>query len=70
MEHQTENNTILNTILIFITTICTALEKSSAEQIYTWIFRCLSLVSLMLIIVINWKKAMQILFPNDKKYAI
>lgn len=66
MEHQNENNTFLNTVLLFFTGICTLIEQSSAEQIYTWIFRGLSLLSLTLIIIINWRKAWQTIFTKTE----
>lgn len=64
MDQHTENHSVLNTILLLFTGLFTMLERASAEEIYTWTFRFLSLISLILIIIINWKKAMQILFKK------
>lgn len=67
MEHHHEtNNTALNWFLTFCVGVFTLVEESSADQIYTWIFRVLSLFSLILIIIINWNKAMKVIFNNDK----
>lgn len=42
------------------------LDSFTADQIWTWVWRGLSLVSLALIIYINWSKAREI-FLRDKK---
>lgn len=65
MEHpHATNHTSLNIILLFFTGIFKILEESSAEEIYTWVFRFFSLLSLFLIIIINWKKAWITIFPK------
>ena len=64
---QTEhNNTAINWLLYIFMAICTYIESCSAEAIYTWVFRGLTLVSLILIIIINFPKAKQTLFPPKK----
>lgn len=68
MDHQnTDNNSPINWLLSILIGIFTIIEQSSADDIYKWFFRALSLISLMLIIIINWKKAMLVLFPNKNK---
>lgn len=68
MEHttnHTENNTLINWILSGLIGFFTLIESASADQIYTWIFRGLTIISLMLMIIINWKKAWNTLFPKQ-----
>lgn len=66
--HDTQNNTAINWILYIFMAICTYIESCSAEKIYIWSFRSLTLVSLVLIIIINFPKAKQTIFPpkNEK----
>ena len=46
----------INTILFGLAGVFSIIQQSSADQIYTWTFRGLSLVSILLIIIINWNK--------------
>lgn len=67
MEHSTDhtqNNTLTNWILSALIGFFTLVETASADQIYTWTFRGLTLISLILMIIINWKKAWHTLFPK------
>ena len=67
MEHshnQTENNTLTNWVLSALIGFFTLIESATADEIYTWLFRTLTLISLILMIVINWKKAWHTLFPK------
>lgn len=70
MEHttdQTQNNTLVNWILSGLIGFFTLIESASADEIYTWVFRGLTIVSLILMIIINWKKAWNTLFPKKEK---
>ena len=70
MEHsteQTENNTLVNWLLSGLIGFFTLIESASADEIYTWFFRGLTLISLILMIIINWKKAWHTLFPKKEK---
>lgn len=67
MENTTENNTPINWFLSIMIGVFTVIETASADQIYTWTLRGLTLISLTLMIIINWKKAWQTLFPKNKK---
>jgi len=70
MEHSnenTENSTIINWILSGLIGFFTLIESATADEIYTWTFRSLTLFSLILMIIINWKKAWHILFPKKEK---
>ena len=70
MEHSTdhtENNTLVNWILSGLIGFFTLIESASADEIYTWVFRGLTIVSLILMIIINWKKAWNTLFPKKEK---
>jgi uncharacterized membrane protein HdeD (DUF308 family) len=67
MEHSqdhTENNTLINWILSGLIGFFTLIESASADELYTWTFRTLTLFSLILMIIINWKKAWHTLFPK------
>ena len=62
-----DNTTFFNWLFSGLAAFFTMLETSSPDQIYTWIFRVLTLISISLIIVINWEKAMNVLFKNKKQ---
>lgn len=66
MEQPSENNTLINQFLIFTTFVFNLFEKITVEQLYVWVFRILTLTSLILIIIINWNKAMKVLFNKNK----
>lgn len=69
MDQQTEhNNTFINWCLSILVACFTWIETSSADQLYTWIFRGLTLISLVLIIIINFPKAFYTIFPKFKKH--
>lgn len=70
MEHlhdQTENNTLTNWVLSALIGFFTLIESATADEIYIWLFRTLTIVSLTLMIIINWKKAWNTLFPKKQK---
>lgn len=71
MEQPTDanNNTFANYLLYVFTALCYVIQHASAEQIYTWTFRVLSLISVILIIIINMPKAWQTIFKrkHDEK---
>ena len=48
-----------NFILFLIAGLFKIGEELSADSIYQWIFRILSLISVMIVIYINWDKAKQ-----------
>lgn len=64
MEQNQTDHSLINWILSFFTAFFALLERSSADDIYNWTFRVLSLISVSLIIIINWKKAYRTLFPK------
>jgi len=69
MEHtnHADDNTY-NWILSALIGFFTFIESCSPENVYTWLFRALTIISLVLMIIINWKKAWHTIFPNkDKK---
>lgn len=69
MDHNTNTNdaSVWSLILTFLAGIFTVIEQSSADDIYKWIFRILTLVSLILMIIINWKKAYAIVFKPEQE---
>lgn len=71
MEHShDQNDSLLNWMLSGFVAFFYLLENASADEIYTWTFRTLTLISLVLMIIINWKKAWNILFPKRKNHGI
>lgn len=54
-------------ILYVLSWLFVYFQAVSADEIWTWIWRGLSLVSLLLIIYINWDKAMTIFKSNKTK---
>ncbi len=66
MEPQ-QDNTQTNWFLAFLTGAFAWIEQSTADELYNWIFRGMTLLSLALIIIINWKKAWLTLFPKKVK---
>jgi len=73
MEHatsQSEHNVFhnfLSAVLFAIAWIFEGLQSLSGEDIYNIIFRGLSIVSVSIIIVINWPKAKEVLFKKKSK---
>lgn len=56
---------VASIILYALSWLFIYLETLSMDLIWTWIWRSLSLISLLLIIYINWNKAIDI-FRNKK----
>ena len=69
MEHQHEqnNNTFFNWLLAICAGMFKYISDCSAEEIYTWIFRALTLVSISLIIIINIPKAWDVIKTPFKR---
>lgn len=68
MEHtHSDDNTFYNWILSALVAFFYMIETASPDAIYTWVFRGLTLLSLILMIIINWKKAWHTLFPKKEK---
>lgn len=62
MDHTPDNsNTGANWFFYLLAALFTTLENLTVDECYTWIFRILSTVSIILIIIINWPKAMAVL---------
>ena len=57
MQHT--NHPILSVILWFTSFVMYLFSETVIDGIYTWGFRLLSLISLTLIIGVNWKKGIQ-----------
>lgn len=57
----------ISILLLCLGWVLNTLSALTAEDVYTWIFRTASLVSLFLIIAINWKKGMEEIKPLFKK---
>lgn len=56
-----------NLILFVLTGLFHGLQAFSPDDIYTWTFRILTLISLSLVIYINWDKAVQVFKTKHNK---
>lgn len=63
----TTNHSAVNWFLSLLAGFCTLIERASADDIYMWVFRILTLISISLMIIINWDKAMSKLFKKKIK---
>ena len=68
-QHHTDttNHSAVNWFLSLLAGFCTVIERASADDIYQWAFRILTLISISLMIIINWEKAMSKLFKKKIK---
>lgn len=60
-EYSHLDNMVITVIVFSFGWICDLMQCISAEAIYTWTFRILSLISIGLVIIINWRKAKEAL---------
>lgn len=58
--HQAHSNLYLNIILIVYVGLFDLIQSLSADIFYVWLFRTLSVISLLIIIYINGNKALEI----------
>lgn len=67
-EHPSHNsmNNFASAILWVLTGVFNILAGATIESVYTWVFRLLSLVSVIMVIIINWPKVRNILFKKKK----
>ena len=56
-----------NSVILYVFSwVCFYLQVVTADTLWTWAWRILSAISLLLIIYINWNKAVNI-FKNNKR---
>lgn len=64
MDHQIMDNQNGNNwsgLIYVLAVLCQFALSLDIESIYTWTFRGLSMLSVILIIIINWKKAIKVI---------
>jgi len=54
-----EGSPIISVVLLIFGWIANAAAEATAIDVYTWIFRAASLASVSIIIIINWRKAIE-----------
>ena len=55
---RTQDHPLLSVFLLLFGWVVNTFAELSGEVIWIWIFRAVSLISLVLIILINWRKAL------------
>lgn len=61
---------LLSLVLYAFSWIAFWLQANTADMIWTWIWRGLSLISLILIIYINWNKAKEIFTGKKNEHKL
>lgn len=67
MEHHNSHNGVINAMLFILTGFLKALSELSFGDVLSYTFNILSIFSVILIIIINWEKAMNVLFKKKKE---
>lgn len=57
MNHEQESHPIISVLLLVIGWTVNMFAEISGEILYLWFFRSISVVSIILIILMNWRKA-------------
>lgn len=64
--HDSGTSNFLSAILWITAGFFEIMQTITIESAYVWLFRLLSLISVILVIIINWPKAKAILRSNKK----
>lgn len=70
MEHNYHPNGGTNLILWILGLFCYTMSNISAEFLYIWTFRGLSLISILMVIIINYPKVVEVFEKRKKEKGV